>query len=169
MLSAIRSTGELKAWQTNFSTRARIGRGKAFTTLDSAFNRRVDALQLSPFSAIIFAPAILKQIARSENTTVVVSAATSPASTPAIAGKSIAVLPFENFSDDKENAFFTDGVQDRDPDRPGEGGRSESNQPHECDAGTRAGSRGICARSLSNSGSLMCSKAASSGLGTKCA
>src|SRR6185369_8966418 len=26
--------------------------------------------------------------------------------------KSIAVLPFENLSDDKQNAFFTDGVQD---------------------------------------------------------
>src|SRR5262245_25612603 len=29
-----------------------------------------------------------------------------------IAQKSIAVLPFENLSSDKENAFFTDGVQD---------------------------------------------------------
>jgi TolB-like protein/Tfp pilus assembly protein PilF len=29
-----------------------------------------------------------------------------------IVGKSIAVLPFENLSSDKENAFFTDGVQD---------------------------------------------------------
>lgn len=29
-----------------------------------------------------------------------------------IAEKSIAVLPLENFSDDKENAFFADGVQD---------------------------------------------------------
>jgi serine/threonine-protein kinase len=29
-----------------------------------------------------------------------------------IADKSIAVLPFENLSSDKENAFFTDGVQD---------------------------------------------------------
>src|SRR5437762_8422413 len=27
--------------------------------------------------------------------------------------KSIAVLPFENLSDDKENAYFTDGVQDQ--------------------------------------------------------
>src|SRR5438034_11790214 len=27
-------------------------------------------------------------------------------------GKGIAVLPFENFSDDKENAFFADGIQD---------------------------------------------------------
>ena len=26
--------------------------------------------------------------------------------------KSIAVLPFENLSSDKENAYFTDGVQD---------------------------------------------------------
>src|SRR3954465_1976852 len=34
---------------------------------------------------------------------------------PAASGpreKSIAVLPFENFSDDKENAFFADGIQD---------------------------------------------------------
>ncbi|MGB8340979.1 MAG: FlgO family outer membrane protein, partial [Chthoniobacterales bacterium] len=30
----------------------------------------------------------------------------------AISGKSIAVLPFENLSSDKENAFFTDGMQD---------------------------------------------------------
>jgi TolB-like protein/class 3 adenylate cyclase/Flp pilus assembly protein TadD len=31
---------------------------------------------------------------------------------PAIIEKSIAVLPFENLSSDKENAYFTDGVQD---------------------------------------------------------
>jgi TolB-like protein/class 3 adenylate cyclase/Tfp pilus assembly protein PilF len=30
----------------------------------------------------------------------------------AVAEKSIAVLPFENLSDDKQNAYFTDGVQD---------------------------------------------------------
>src|SRR5260370_28334432 len=29
-----------------------------------------------------------------------------------VLNKSIAVLPFENLSSDKENAFFTDGVQD---------------------------------------------------------
>src|SRR3954447_16917518 len=36
-------------------------------------------------------------------------------SSPSASGgpeKSIAVLPFENFSDDKENAFFADGIQD---------------------------------------------------------
>jgi adenylate cyclase len=36
---------------------------------------------------------------------------TAPAS-PAVPEKSIAVLPFENLSSDKENAYFTDGVQD---------------------------------------------------------
>src|SRR6202030_644359 len=30
----------------------------------------------------------------------------------AIPDKSIAVLPFENLSDDKQNAYFADGVQD---------------------------------------------------------
>src|SRR5207248_1265361 len=30
----------------------------------------------------------------------------------AAADKSVAVLPFDNLSDDKQNAFFTDGVQD---------------------------------------------------------
>src|SRR5438270_228169 len=29
-----------------------------------------------------------------------------------VSGKSIAVLPFENLSEDKQNAHFTDGVQD---------------------------------------------------------
>lgn len=36
----------------------------------------------------------------------------SSVASPAIADKSIAVLPFENLSDDKGNSFFADGVQD---------------------------------------------------------
>jgi serine/threonine-protein kinase len=35
-----------------------------------------------------------------------------PSHPPAIPDKSIAVLPFENLSDEKENAYFADGVQD---------------------------------------------------------
>src|SRR3989475_11208523 len=35
-----------------------------------------------------------------------------PEAGPAITEKSIAVLPFENLSDDKQNAYFADGVQD---------------------------------------------------------
>jgi TolB-like protein/class 3 adenylate cyclase len=54
--------------------------------------------------ALIFTPAILKSrrlSAKSEN-----AAATS------IPEKSIAVLPFENLSEDKANAYFADGIQD---------------------------------------------------------
>jgi TolB-like protein/Tfp pilus assembly protein PilF len=59
--------------------------------------------------ALIFTPAILKSY-RSK-----ASANTSGPVTAAIAmvpEKSIAVLPFENLSDDKSNAYFADGIQD---------------------------------------------------------
>ena len=57
--------------------------------------------------AIIFAPAILRET-RSR-----AAASSSPApSSDVSSDKSIAVLPFENLSDDKQNAFFADGVQD---------------------------------------------------------
>ncbi len=39
-------------------------------------------------------------------------APTPSASAPAVPEKSIAVLPFENLSDDRENTFFADGVHD---------------------------------------------------------
>jgi len=43
----------------------------------------------------------------------VVTPATAPLTAPtAVPEKSIAVLPFENLSEEKANAFFTDGVQD---------------------------------------------------------
>ena len=35
------------------------------------------------------------------------------ANMPASSAKSIAVLPFENLSDDKQNTYFADGVQDQ--------------------------------------------------------
>src|ERR1700730_7444864 len=41
------------------------------------------------------------------------TAVASPASVAAVPEKSIAVLPFENLSRDPDNAFFTDGVQDK--------------------------------------------------------
>ena len=49
---------------------------------------------------------LLFQLLRARSTT------SSGASNPAIPEKSIAVLPFENLSDDKQNSFFADGVQD---------------------------------------------------------
>ena len=54
--------------------------------------------------ALIFTPAILK-MRQSTNRTG--TAAESP-----VLEKSIAVLPFENLSDDKSNAYFADGIQD---------------------------------------------------------
>jgi TolB-like protein/Tfp pilus assembly protein PilF len=60
---------------------------------------------------IIFAPAILKQT-RARETTAERSTVFATPSTIPIPEKSIAVLPFENFSESKENEFFADGVQD---------------------------------------------------------
>ena len=40
------------------------------------------------------------------------SGRTAPARATALPGKSIAVLPLENLSVEKENAFFADGIQD---------------------------------------------------------
>jgi len=60
--------------------------------------------------AIVFAPAILKQMRAGK--TEAAPAATSVMAS-AIPEKSIAVLPFENMSRDPDNAFFTDGVQDQ--------------------------------------------------------
>ena len=54
--------------------------------------------------ALIFTPAILKSL---RSTT-----SGDKAASPSISEKSIAVLPFQNLSDDKQNAFFADGVQD---------------------------------------------------------
>ena len=41
------------------------------------------------------------------------STTAEPKATAAIPDKSIAVLPFENLSDDKSNAYFADGIQDQ--------------------------------------------------------
>src|SRR4051794_34492657 len=54
--------------------------------------------------AMIFAPAVLKSLRYPKTS--------SNSSSAQVGDKSIAVLPFENLSDDKQNAFFADGVQD---------------------------------------------------------
>ncbi len=60
--------------------------------------------------ALIFAPAVLKMLAKPP-VAATPAVAPSPAA-PAIPEKSIAVLPFENLSEEKANAYFADGVQD---------------------------------------------------------
>src|SRR5438105_2237937 len=49
--------------------------------------------------------------ARSTNATATIPASPTTAA-PAVSDKSIAVLPFDNLSSDKENAFFAQGIQD---------------------------------------------------------
>ena len=55
-----------------------------------------------------------------------------PTPTPQIAAseKSIAVLPFENLSEDKANAYFAEGIQYRDSDALVQDRRSEGNLAH---------------------------------------
>ena len=74
--------------------------------------------------------------------------------------KSIAVLPFENLSEEKANAFFADGVQDEILTDLARDCRLESHQPHERDAVQERRRRAICARSASSSAWRMSSKAA---------
>jgi Predicted integral membrane protein len=69
-------------------------------------NRRRYLIAAMAIGALILLAAIALLFKSGRNET---GSATSPASIPE---KSIAVLPFENLSDDKSNAYFTDGIQD---------------------------------------------------------
>ena len=60
-------------------------------------------------AALIFAPAILRLRNKTTNDN---PASGNETATKAIPEKSIAVLPFENRSEDKANAYFADGIQD---------------------------------------------------------
>ncbi len=65
-------------------------------------------LALAVFSALVALATLLWS--RSQNVTASVSTAvTAPAQIPE---KSVAVLPFDNLSEEKENAFFANGMQD---------------------------------------------------------
>ncbi|MEP6602005.1 MAG: adenylate/guanylate cyclase domain-containing protein [Nitrospirota bacterium] len=61
---------------------------------------------------VIFAPAAFKSFSRQRAAaTASPTASISSALVPALPEKSIAVLPFENLSEEKQNAYFADGVQ----------------------------------------------------------
>src|SRR6266550_4023429 len=59
--------------------------------------------------ALIFTPAILRSREKAQRNNLTRPKETSATAIPE---KSIAVLPFENLSSDKENAFFAQGIQD---------------------------------------------------------
>ena len=62
--------------------------------------------------AVIAACLLAFQFLRPKSATTAVVANASPPGPAAITDKSIAVLPFENLSEDKANAYFADGIQD---------------------------------------------------------
>jgi TolB-like protein/Tfp pilus assembly protein PilF len=62
--------------------------------------------------AVIAAGLFAYRVLRSKSAIVATSSTTFASVAAAIPEKSIAVLPFENLSDERQNAFFTDGVQD---------------------------------------------------------
>src|SRR5213595_2967223 len=62
--------------------------------------------------ALVISPLIFFHRATPTTTGAPVPGATAASALVAIPEKSIAVLPFENLSDEKENAYFADGVQD---------------------------------------------------------
>jgi TolB-like protein/class 3 adenylate cyclase/Tfp pilus assembly protein PilF len=62
--------------------------------------------------ALVISSLILFHRATSPKITSAVPGATATSALAAIPEKSIAILPFENLSNEKENVYFTDGVQD---------------------------------------------------------
>jgi TolB-like protein/Tfp pilus assembly protein PilF len=62
--------------------------------------------------AIIAAGLLAFQLLRSKSPVATVLPTTAPSAAAEIPPKSIAVLPFENRSEDKANAYFADGIQD---------------------------------------------------------
>jgi TolB-like protein len=86
---------------------AKFGKNAATgTTVPQVANRRPYVVAAMVIGAIIIAAAFAVLFRLGANQT---GSTTSLASIPE---KSVAVLPFENLSDDKSNAYFTDGIQD---------------------------------------------------------
>jgi TolB-like protein/class 3 adenylate cyclase/Tfp pilus assembly protein PilF len=81
--------------------------GKRLTTFQIVLALSI-LLILFGIPALIFTPAILKSYRGAPKRETVPPAVAAPA----VAEKSIAVLPFENRSEDKANAYFADGIQD---------------------------------------------------------
>src|SRR5213079_3405970 len=86
------------------------GRGKRSPLLPVLLIAGVMVFTLAVLG-IIVAPAILKQM-RVRQTTPPTPVPSPAPSAPSIPEKSIAVLPFENLSEEKANAYFADGIQD---------------------------------------------------------
>jgi TolB-like protein/class 3 adenylate cyclase len=101
-------------WEQKSEIRSKIRRGE-----DQTSEGRQKVAAPSRRFALIGAVALLLiiafgwwWIARSHKNPVAASLLLGPSQPQNIPEKSVAVLPFENLSDDKSNAYFADGVQD---------------------------------------------------------
>src|SRR5499427_2792131 len=89
---------------TRLAAQGRLpAKGKGFAVFRTLLIASIILIGLG-VPAIIFRPAILKLLQSPTGA--------EKTGSSSISEKSIAVLPFENLSDDKQNAFFTEGVQD---------------------------------------------------------
>jgi len=74
--------------------------------------RRYSLVAMAIGALIVVGATVLFFTARTAFRTATGRTETASVSTPPIQEKSIAVLPFENLSDDKSNAYFSEGIQD---------------------------------------------------------
>ncbi len=77
-----------------------------------ANRRRYSLVAMAIGALIVVGATVLLFTARTAFRTATGRTGTASVSTPPIQEKSIAVLPFENLSDDKSNAYFSEGIQD---------------------------------------------------------
>jgi TolB-like protein/class 3 adenylate cyclase/Tfp pilus assembly protein PilF len=88
----------------------KLKREKGWKTADRGA-RRPSTLN-TPLKAGLVAALCLAVLVFAVSAVIFLHRTNSVTSAVAIPGKSIAVLPFENLSDEKQNAYFADGVQD---------------------------------------------------------
>jgi len=86
--------------------------GVAPKTTTQANRRRYSVIAMAIGALIVVGATVLFFIARTAFRTATGRTETASVSTPPVQEKSIAVLPFENLSDDKSNAYFSEGIQD---------------------------------------------------------
>ena len=107
LLRALLASNPAKRPQTASSLAAALADCRRQISVEegSSVRRRLPALASLAAGALLLAAGVTGWIAHARSVRVAVTTIAAP-------DKSVAVLPFENFSADQENAFFADGVQD---------------------------------------------------------
>ena len=102
-------------WETRSEVRSEIRRGedhKSEISRSSVSSVRSRWIWAAALIVLLLAGLLGYQLRRTRNSSAPQQSETATAASLHVSEKSIAVLPFENLSEDKSNAFFADGVQD---------------------------------------------------------